>query len=66
MPGENGGAPQPINLSTFQRAIVEQLQQDQQRLLELNEERERVIARIHAGRGKLDFIAELAQQAAAE
>lgn len=49
-----------IDLGAHQRAIVAQLQQDQNRLAELDEERERVVARIHAGRGKLDLIADLA------
>ena len=68
MAQQNGRhAPPPIaegkiDLGAHQRAVAGQIQADQQRLKELNEERERVIERINAGRGKLDLIAELAAE----
>jgi len=49
-----------LDLGVFQRATITQLQQDQQRLTELDTEREQLVARIHASRGKLDLLAEMA------
>lgn len=62
IPASNGiGHAAPINLASYQRAIVAQLQADEGRLAVLRREVDAIMARIHAGRGKLDLIAELDQ-----
>lgn len=53
--------PGTIDLGARQRVVLAQLQQDQRRLAALNQERDTVIARINASRGKLELIAELTE-----
>ena len=51
-----------IDLAPKQRAIVEQIQADRKELDRLEAMRDQLIARINANRGKLELIAELAEE----
>jgi len=53
--------PRGIDLGAKQRAIITQIQADEDQLVQLRREIEAATARLHASRGKLDLIAELAQ-----
>jgi hypothetical protein len=55
-------SPFPVDLGAYQRAIIAQLQADQGRLVECERECLRLREAIISGRGKLDLLAELAQQ----
>lgn len=54
--------PVNIDLSSKQRAVVQQMQRDHEELSSLEARRDSLLARINANRGKLELIAELAAE----
>lgn len=59
--GRNGG-PKNIDLTTRQRAIAQQIHEDQVELTLLEQRTTQLMARIHANRGKLELIEELTKE----
>lgn len=51
-----------IDLTPKQRTIVQQIQEDQAELSQLEQRQTQLLARINANRGKLELIAELAEE----
>jgi hypothetical protein len=55
-------APRGVDLGAHHRTIMQQIQAAEQRLIELEHERAQAFATLNAWRGKLELLAEIAQE----